>query len=253
MKRNLQNVFNEVRRSPSFTLSKMKTGKAIVVLMLAVIAVAFTLSNPQRTSSAVVKNAENRFLPVPQETPPTCENVPPSDCVPDGDGFRCCSTDSATGDRTCRFESESCELIDNPCGGASIVAFVRKTITIRTHVDSHGGRHFRTHLEIHGKTPTADQCSNIGSAGGNRFDFVKTSMNQGAGDIISLVKNSGFNSSGPPPETFDDPLNVHIITTDGTPNFNLHLTLHTTENANGKITSCISHERTSCPDPVPGN
>jgi hypothetical protein len=256
MKENVQNLFNGSKRFPSFILSRMNTGKALGGLLLAVIAIAFSLSNPQRTSSAVVKNTEG-LLPVQEPSPtPACATIPSENCVPDANGNPiCCSTDAVTGDRTCRFQSTTCQVFDNPCDPDNpVFASVNTTLTIHSHTDRHGGRHFHTQLRIHGTGITEEefeQCNsdNAVVARGNKetgkgFAFVKASTNQGR-DVVTLVKDSSFNSSGPPPETFSDPLTFHIITGGRAPNFRVHTVMHFTENANGEMTACVGKEKTS--------
>ena len=254
----IQRFFDGSKHFPGSILSRLNAGKAIVVLFIAVIAIAFSLSNPQPTSSAVVKNSEKGFLQEPGPSPtPACATIPQEDCVPNpnGEGSICCSIEQ-NGDRTCRLQSESCQTFDNPCDPENpVFVHVTTTLVTHSHTDAHGGRHFHTHLEIHGMTPMPGQCTDVGiggpsrDSGGNRFAFVKTSTSQDTGAIISMVKDSSFNSSGPPPETFNDPLNIHIITRGNRPNFTAHLTLHMTENANGEMTACVSRENASCETP----
>jgi hypothetical protein len=245
----IQRLFDSSKHFPSFILSRLTVGKAIGVLLLAVVAIALGLANPRLTSSAVVKNTEKSVL---QE--PSCTAVPPVDCAPNpnGEGLICCTNES-NGDRTCHFESDSCQTFDNPCDPDNpVTVFVRTTLVSHNHTDAHGGRHYHTHLEMHGMPPTPGQCTTDLSAGrsnkdvgGDRFAFVKASTTS-QDEIFNVVRNSSFNSSGPPPENFSDPFTLHIITRGGAANFTVREVLHMTQNANGEMTACVSRESASC-------
>ncbi len=204
---------------------------AMLALLLGV-AIVLVLSSPVPTTSATEKNAPRSPTVMVQEE---CIDLPqegPSDCTTDRNSSQTCRRN---------FREPFMMEVLNPCTGETVL--IEGEMHEVTHTTTNANSiHSRFHMEMHGTGTTVP--SDSGSASGLKYLLASTRAGLGTDYTFSTNINGGLNS-GPPPENFSDPMDVHIISHGASPNFMMHFVLHTNVSASGQ-TSCVVHTSESC-------
>ncbi len=202
---------------------------ALLALLVGV-AIVFGLSSPVPTTSATAKDAPRKPAVLVQDE---CEELPE-------EGEPVC-TDEKNGSQTCttNFREPFTMEVTNPCTGDHVLIEGEMHMVTNTTTNKNN-MHTRFHIEFHG-TGTTDTTA---SASGIKHLFASTRAGLGIDYTFSSITNGGRNS-GPPPENFSDPMDVHVISHGGGSNFMMHFVLHTNVSASGQ-TSCVVHTNDSC-------
>ena len=197
--------------------------------LLATIAIVFGLSSPEPTTSARAKDARRSPVVLAQNE---CVDIPQ-----EGDAV---CTDERNGSQSCttNFRSPFTLEVTNPCTGDQVL------ITGEMHTVNHttingNSMHTRFHTEMHGMGTTET------TARANGFKYLLASTGASQTDYTFSTNINGGRNSGPPPENFSDPMDVHVISHGGSPNFKMHFVLHTNVSASGQ-TSCVVHTSDTC-------
>jgi hypothetical protein len=220
----------------SSTVASHRKSKSLRMLpmlaLLVAVATVFVLSSPVPTTSATAKDAPRSRAVLAQDE---CEEL-------SQEGEEECSTER-NGAQTCRrnFREPFSEVVTNPCNGESVLIEGEMHMVTHTTINRNN-MHTRFHLAMHGSGSTIDDLTT--KANGVKYLFASTRARKVTDYSFSMDKNGGRNS-GPPPENFSDPLSVHVISRGGSPNFSMHMVLHTNVSAGGQ-TSCVVHTSTDC-------
>jgi hypothetical protein len=197
--------------------------------LLVTVAIVIGLSSPVPKSSATANDARRSPVVLVQEE---CVDIPQ-----EGDSV---CTDGSNRSQTCttNFRAPFTMEVTNPCTGDQVL--IRGEMHTVNHTTiNNNSMHTRFHTEMHGTGTTET------TARANGFKYLLASTGANQTDYTFSTNINGGRNSGPPPENFSDPMDVHVISHGGSPNFKMHFVLHTNVSASGQ-TSCVVHTSDTC-------